>query len=56
MEGQTEFQQEVAKLAGLHKLNVRFVDPALEQARQAAVPDKAKLKTHERSKSNEAEL
>ncbi|WP_213539917.1 TraI/MobA(P) family conjugative relaxase [Nitrosospira sp. NRS527] len=56
VEGQTEFQQEVAKLAGLHKLNVRFVDPALEQARQAAVPDKAKLKTHERSKSNEAEL
>ena len=29
------FRQEVAQLAGMHSLNVRFVDPMMEQARQA---------------------
>lgn len=35
VEGSAAFRQEVAMLAGLHKLNVRFADPAMEQTRQA---------------------
>ena len=34
VEGTAEFKQEVAQLAGMHGLNVRFVDPMMEQARQ----------------------
>lgn len=41
VEGTAEFRQEVAKLAGMHGLNVRFVDPMMEQARQTAAEAKA---------------
>lgn len=41
VEGTAEFRQEVAQLAGMHGLNVRFVDPAMEQARQATAEAKA---------------
>ncbi|EJD3148801.1 relaxase/mobilization nuclease domain-containing protein [Salmonella enterica] len=40
VEGTAEFRQEVAQLAGMHGLNVRFADPMMEQARQAAVDAK----------------
>jgi hypothetical protein len=38
VEGQADFQKEVARLAGLHDMSVRFADPALERARKAAKP------------------
>ena len=41
VEGTAEFRQEVAQLAGMHGLNVRFVDPVMEQARQATAEAKA---------------
>lgn len=41
VEGTTEFRQEVAQLAGMHGLNVRFVDPLMEQLRQATAEAKA---------------
>lgn len=41
VEGTVEFRQEVAQLAGMHGLNVRFVDPVMEQARQATAEAKA---------------
>jgi len=37
VEGSAEFRQQVAQLSALHGLNVRFADPAMEQARQAAI-------------------
>ena len=37
VEGTTEFRQEVAQLAGMHSLNVRFVDPMMEQADRKSV-------------------
>lgn len=40
VKGTAEFRQEVAPLAGMHGLNVRFADPMMEQARQAAVDAK----------------
>lgn len=36
VEGTTEFKAEVAKLAGLHRLDVTFADPGMEAAKQAA--------------------
>lgn len=36
VEGTVAFQRDVAQLAGLHKLNIRFADPVMEQARQVA--------------------
>lgn len=41
VEGTAEFRQEVAQLAGMHGLNVRFIDPVMEQARQATAEAKA---------------
>jgi hypothetical protein len=38
VEGQADFQNAIARLAGTHGFNVRFADPALEQARKAAKP------------------
>lgn len=35
VEGTAEFKAEVAKLAGLHRLNVTFADPAMEAAKTA---------------------
>ncbi|MDE1475895.1 TraI/MobA(P) family conjugative relaxase [Xenorhabdus bovienii] len=37
VEGTAGFRQVVAQLAGLHDLDIRFADPAMEQARQTAV-------------------
>jgi hypothetical protein len=56
VEGQVDFQKEVARLAGLYKLDVRFADPALEQTRKSAqaVPDKSKSRS--KTIDNEAEL
>ncbi|MCV5003722.1 conjugal transfer protein TraI, partial [Escherichia coli] len=36
VEGSEQFRQEIAQLAALHGFNVRFADPLMEQARQAA--------------------
>jgi hypothetical protein len=41
VEGTAGFRQEVAQLAGMHGLNVRFVDPMMEQVRQATAEAKA---------------
>ena len=38
VEGREDFQNAIARLAGTHGFNVRFADPALEQARKAAIP------------------
>jgi hypothetical protein len=56
VEGQADFQKEIARLAGAHGLHVRFADPALEQTRKSAqaVPDKSK--SHGKTIDNEAEL
>jgi hypothetical protein len=56
VEGQADFQKEIARLAGAHGLDVRFADPALEQTRKSAqaVPDKSK--SHGKTIDNEAEL
>ena len=56
VEGQADFQKDVARLAGTHGLDVRFADPALEQARQAAVPDRSKPNIRSKSIDNEAEI
>lgn len=45
VEGSEQFRQEVAQLAGLHGVNVRFADPAMEQARQAVAATKAEAPT-----------
>lgn len=37
VEGTPEFREEVARLAGLHKLNVSFADPAMEEMRLQGV-------------------
>lgn len=55
VEGQVDFQKEVARLAGLHKLDVRFADPALEQTRQSAQAKPDKSKSRSKSIDNEAE-
>lgn len=36
VEGSPQFRNEVARLAALHSVNVRFADPGMEQVRQAA--------------------
>ena len=36
--GSAQFRSDVARLAGLHRIGVRFADPALESMRQAASP------------------
>jgi hypothetical protein len=54
VEGQDQFKKDVARLAGIYNINVRFADPAMEQARQAAIPDK--YKTNIKSQDKEAEL
>lgn len=46
MEGQATFQNDVARLAGIHGYNVRFADPALEQVRKESKP-KGKTITNE---------
>jgi hypothetical protein len=56
VEGQADFQKDVARLAGLHKLDVRFADPALEQTRQSAQAKPDKSKSRSKSMDNEAEL
>jgi hypothetical protein len=56
VEGQADFQKEVARLAGAHGLVVRFADPALEQARKSAQAKPDKSKSHGKSIDNEAEL
>ncbi|WP_052494170.1 TraI/MobA(P) family conjugative relaxase [Nitrosospira sp. NpAV] len=56
VEGQADFQKDVARLAGLHKLDVRFADPALEQTRQSAQAKPDKSKSRSKSIDNEAEL
>lgn len=38
VQGSDTFKVEVAQLAAIHKLDVRFADPAMEAARQAALP------------------
>lgn len=38
VQGSDQFRQDVARLAGLHKLDVVFSDPALETMRQASRP------------------
>lgn len=45
VEGTAAFKAEVAKLAGLHRLDVAFADPAMEAARKAATPTAAKPET-----------
>lgn len=40
VEGSQSFREEVARLAAMHKVNVRFADPAMEQARQQAMAEK----------------
>lgn len=49
VEGQENFQKEVARLAGLHSINIRFSDPAMEQIRKQSIPSKEKT----RGKSND---
>jgi len=39
VEGTVEFKREVAHLAGMHRLNVVFADPAMEQDRKQAEAD-----------------
>jgi hypothetical protein len=56
VEGQADFQNEVARLAGSHGLDVRFADPALEQTRQSAQAKPDKSKSRSKSIDNEAEL
>jgi|SRR5687768_250584 len=53
VEGQEQFKADIARLAGLHCLNVRFADAEMERARKAAIP---KVKTLDKSKGHEAEL
>ena len=55
VEGQADFQKDVARLAGLHKLDVRFADPALEQTRKLAQAKPDKSKSRSKSIDNEAE-
>lgn len=38
VQGTDQFRRDVAELAGLHRVNVTFADPAMEAARKAAVP------------------
>lgn len=40
VEGSDAFKQELARLAGLHGLRVQFMDPVMEQKRQAIVQQK----------------
>lgn len=40
VEGSDTFKSEVAKLAGLHKLNVSFADPKMEKARLQSVSER----------------
>ncbi|MEX8139987.1 TraI/MobA(P) family conjugative relaxase [Acinetobacter baumannii] len=40
VEGTDTFKQEVAQLAGLHNLNIRFADPEMEKMRLEAVAEK----------------
>lgn len=40
VEGSATFKQEVAQLAGLHKLNVSFADPEMERIRQSILSQK----------------
>lgn len=56
VEGQVDFQKEVARLAGLYKLDVRFADPALEQTRKSAQAKPDKSKSRSKTIDNEAEL
>lgn len=56
VEGQADFQKEIARLAGAHGLDVRFADPALEQTRKSAQAKPDKSKSHGKSIDNEAEL
>jgi relaxase-like protein/DNA relaxase TraI-like protein/conjugative element/phage-associated large polyvalent protein len=56
VEGQEQFKQDVARIAGIYGVNVRFADPEMEQARQAALPDKFKTDIRSKSPNNEAEI
>ena len=49
VEGQEEFKKEVARLAGVHGLAVRFADAAMEQTRQ-------KHQTRQRGKTTDREM
>ena len=48
VEGQDRFKSEVARLAGIHGLNVRFADKEMERTRQEAKPIKSRGKTNDR--------
>ncbi len=41
VEGSEVFKQEVAQLAGLHKLNIHFADPEMERVRQSILGQKS---------------
>jgi len=56
VEGQADFQKEIARLAGAHGLDVRFADPALEQTRKSAQAVLDKSKSRSKTIDNEAEL
>lgn len=45
VEGTDQFKQDVAQLAGLHRLKVVFADPAMEQARQQAEAERETAQT-----------
>ncbi|HGC8067031.1 TPA: TraI/MobA(P) family conjugative relaxase [Yersinia enterocolitica] len=47
VEGTAEFRQEVAQLAGMHGLNVRFVDPMMEQIRRETADHKDMEKAYQ---------
>ena len=54
VEGREEFKKEVARLAGIYGVAVRFADPAMEQTRHESMPPNTKKR--QLSKGNEAEL
>lgn len=53
IEGTDNFKRDVARLAGVHKINVQFADPAMEKVRKAELP---KEKTRGKSQDKGAEL
>lgn len=48
VEGQDRFKSEVARLAGIHGLNVRFADKEMEKTRQEAKPVRSRGKSNDR--------